>query len=209
MPRSHAVMYAAGKKKQKRKPSTDIDGLLASMGEAPANGDKEPDAAEAEADEPAASKQKEKKKKRDRKPAGDVDALLAQLEGSAAPQEPELQQPEEAEQLEKAPADLEQDAPAASKSDKGKRRNKDKPAKGADEDLDALLAEIGGDSSVSKPEQPAEASPAAQKEPEQPAPSSEPAAEELPAAEESPAAKAGGKKKKKKGKHVCSTLIKT
>ena len=192
-------MYDAGKRKQKKKPSTDIDGLLASMGEAPANGNKEPDAAEAEADadEPAASRQKEKKKKRDRKPAGDVDALLAQLEGSAAPQEPELQQPEEAEQLE-APAELGQDAPAASKSDMGKRKNKDKAAKGADEDLDALLAEIGGDSSASKPDQPAEASPAAQEEPEQPAPTSE------PAAEESPAAKAGGKKKKKKGKHVSS-----
>ena len=194
--------YAAGKKKQRKKGATDIDALLASMGEATADAETKPDASDA--DEAAASKLKEKKKKKERKPAGDVDALLAQLEGSTAPEEAgDTQsadgpaQPEEVAQAE-AQADAQHEPPEASTKDKAKKKKKQPPAgKGADEDIDALLAEIGGDSSVREPEQRTDDSVTAVEESEEAPPAKDSAATATPAAQ-APSKKS----KKKKGKQV-------
>ena len=195
---------AAGKKKQKKKAGTDIDALLASMGEAPAEIKPEikPDASDA--DEPAASKPKEKRKKKERKPAGDVDALLAQLEGGPAPEEAEAAQlPDSPAQPEEAPqpgtqANAQHEPPEASTKDKAKKKKKQQPAgKGADEDINALLAEIGGDSSVREAEQRADDSMTAVEEPEEATPAKDSTATAAPAAQ-APSKKS----KKKKGKQV-------
>ncbi len=195
--------YAAGKKKQRKKAGTDIDALLASMGEAPADTEVKPETSDA--DEPAASKQKEKRKKKERKPAGDVDALLAQLEGGPAPEDAETTpssggpaQPEEVAQPE-AQADAQHEPPEASMKDKAKKKKKQQPAgKGGDEDIDALLAEIGGDSSVREPEQRTDDSATAVEEPEEAPPAMDSTATAAPAAH-APSKKS----KKKKGKQVC------
>ena len=185
-------MICAGKKKQRKK--ADIDALLASMGESPADGESQP--AASDAGDPK-DKPKEKKKKKERKPASDVDALLAQLEGSAAPEEPEsAASPDTSAQLE---PDAQQTLPEASKSDEARRKKK-AAAKGADEDIDALLAEIGGDSSVRQPEQHADDSMTAAEVPEQAPPANEPAAQPPPAAQTQ------SKKSKKKGKQVTLSI---
>ena len=189
-------MVAIGKKKHRKKAGADIDALLASMGKAPADGEKKPDTADA--DEPAASKLTEKRKKKERKPPGDVDALLAQLEGSTAPEQAETPQlsgaspkPEQVAELD-APHD-----PEASEKDKAKKKKKQLAVKGADADIDALLAEIGGDSSVSQPEQRTEDSMTGVEEPERAPPAKDSEVTGLPAA------KTHSKKtKNKKGKQV-------
>ena len=190
--------YAVGKKKQRKKASTDIDALLASMGKAPADRVNNPDASDA-ADEPVASNLKEKRKRRERKPAGDVDALLAQLECSAAPEEAETgtssDAPAKREQA--AQPDAQHDPPEAGAKDKARKKKQELAVKGADEDIDALLAEIGADSTVREPEQLTEDSTTAVDGLEQAPPS------EIPTATATPAAQAQNKKsKKKKGKQV-------
>jgi hypothetical protein len=184
------VWDAAGKKRQKKKFSTDVDALLASMGEASASPEQEVDGESPE--DTAARKQKETKKKKDRKHSGEVDALLAQLNDSAAPQEPAAASEAAAETQQEA----EQDSAAASKSNKLK---KDKNAsKGADVDINALLAEIGSDSSGSKAEQPSSQAAPAEREAGASAPASEPAADEAAGAK----AQSKKNKKNKKGKQV-------
>lgn len=189
--------YAAGKIKQRKKASTDIDALLASMGEAPADGVNKPDASNA--DEPAASKLKEKRKRKERKPAGDVDALVAQLEGSTAPEEAETAiSPDAPAKLEQAAQpDAQHDPPEAGAKDKARKKKQQLAVKGADEDIDAMLAEIGAGSTVREPEQLTEDSTTAVDGLEGAPPAKDATATATPAAQAQ-----SKKSKKKKGKQV-------
>ena len=182
---------AAGKTKQKKKASADIDGLLASIGEEPTRQDTQ--SGVAEADEAQAIKQTQKKKRREGRLGGDVDALLAQLGGTA------LQKAEKAPQSEagEVPQQADEQKPPASKADQVKNKAQD-VRKGADEDIEALTAES---SKSIKAEQPSNDNKPAEKAAEQPSASS--------AADETTAGKAQRHKKKKKGKQVATvdTLI--
>ena len=179
---------AAGKKKQKKKSSADIDALLASMGEEPSRQDTQ--SGVGEADEAQAIKQTQKKKRREGRLGGDVDAMLAQLGGTAPQKAGEAPQPEAGEVLQQAD---EQEHPA-SKADQMKNKTEDVSKGADDDDVETHLAATAESSKSIKAEQPSNDTEAAETAAELPTPSS--------AADETPAGKTQKQKKKKKGKQV-------
>ena len=183
---------AAGKKKQKKKSSADIDALLASMGEEPSRQDTQ--SGVGEADEAQAIKQTQKKKRREGRPGGDVDAMLAQLGGTAPHKAGEAPQPEAGE----VPQQANEQKPPASKADQIENKTED-VSQGADDDIETHVAATAESSKSRKAEQPSNDTEAAETAAELPTPSS--------AADETPAGKAQKQKKKKKGKQV--TIVNT
>ena len=154
-----------GKKKKKGKAAADtddIDALLAEIGDAPAQPDTASAAAptngdavaatvadeEADSAQPEPAKGKGKKKKKGKAAADteDIDALLAELDGPPAEQAAHTVATEAAVQSELAqPEAIEQPDTAAADTGKGKKKKKKGKAGAAkdDEDLDAVLAELG------------------------------------------------------------------